>query len=317
MPAVERKVREVLGREPSRNLNPDECVAMGAAVQGALLQGGGKLQGATGQAAKGLVLMDVTPLSLSIETIGGVATQIIERNSMIPTRHSQVFTTARAMQTSVEINVLQGERHFARDNKSLGKFKLGGIRGGFMEKPQIEVTFDIDVNGVVKVSAKDLATGREQAITISGSTNLSEDEVRRAMVDAAAYEKEDTRRKEHLAVHNEAEILAYKVDEALSKCKKEISKEEKNEVKLALATLRKYIRKDKPDKMNDQERENLTQAKEALERAASHLMCVYQMQKDAGNADASSDDYDNDYDDGTNEASNNDTDEYDDDDSMM
>ncbi len=284
MPAVERKVREVLGREPSRNLNPDECVAMGAAVQGALLQGGGKLQGATGQAAKGLVLMDVTPLSLSIETVGGIATKIIDRNSMIPTRHSQVFTTARAMQTSVEINVLQGERHFARDNKSLGKFKLGGIRSGFIEKPQIEVTFDIDVNGVVKVSAKDLATGREQAITISGSTNLSEDEVRRAMVDAVAYEKEDTARKERLTLHNEAEILAYKVDEALSKCKKEISKEEVAEVKACLASLRKCIRKDKPDKMNEVEKENLLQAKAALERAASHLMCLYEMQKESGDA---------------------------------
>lgn len=174
MPAVERQVRELLGKEPSHSLNPDECVAMGAAVQGALLQGGGKLAGATGAAAQGLVLMDVTPLTLSIETLGGVATPLITRNSMIPTRKSQIFTTARPMQTSVEINVLQGERHFARDNKSLGKFKLNGIRASFSSKPQIEVTFDIDVNGVVKVSAKDLATGREQNITITGSTNLSE-----------------------------------------------------------------------------------------------------------------------------------------------
>ncbi len=157
MPAVERQVRELLGKEPSHSLNPDECVAMGAAVQGALLQGGGKLAGATGAAAQGLVLMDVTPLTLSIETLGGVATPLITRNSMIPTRKSQIFTTARPMQTSVEINVLQGERHFARDNKSLGKFKLNGIRASFSSKPQIEVTFDIDVNGVVKVSAKDLA----------------------------------------------------------------------------------------------------------------------------------------------------------------
>ena len=173
MPAVERQVRELLGKEPSHSLNPDECVAMGAAVQGALLQGGGKLAGATGAAAQGLVLMDVTPLTLSIETLGGVATPLITRNSMIPTRKSQIFTTARPMQTSVEINVLQGERHFARDNKSLGKFKLNGIRASFSSKPQIEVTFDIDVNGVVKVSAKDLATGREQNITITVSTNLS------------------------------------------------------------------------------------------------------------------------------------------------
>lgn len=181
MPAVERQVKELLGCEPSHSLNPDECVAMGAAVQGGLLQGGGKLAGATGAAAQGLVLMDVTPLTLSIETLGGVATPLITRNSMIPTRKSQIFTTARPMQTSVEINVLQGERHFARDNKSLGKFKLTGIRASFSSKPQIEVTFDIDVNGVVKVSAKDLGTGREQNITITGSTNLSENEIQRAM----------------------------------------------------------------------------------------------------------------------------------------
>ena len=168
---------------------------MGAAVQGGLLQGGGKLAGASGAAAQGLVLMDVTPLTLSIETLGGVATPLITRNSMIPTRKSQIFTTARPMQTSVEINVLQGERHFARDNKSLGKFKLNGIRASFSSKPQIEVTFDIDVNGVVKVSAKDLGTGREQNITITGSTNLSENEIQRAMADAAAYEAEDSRRK--------------------------------------------------------------------------------------------------------------------------
>ncbi len=280
MPAVERKVREVLGRDASKNLNPDECVAMGAAVQGALLQGGGKLQGATGQAAKGLVLMDVTPLSLSIETLGGVATQIISRNSMIPTRHSQIFTTARAMQTSVEINVLQGERHFARDNKSLGKFKLGGLRGGIMEKPQIEVTFDIDVNGVVKVSAKDLATGREQAITISGSTNLAEDEIRRAMADAAVYEAEDAQRKAHLELHNQAEMLSYRVEDALRKCKKELAKEEISAIKADLSALQKSIRKDRPERMNDVERDNLERAKATLENTAAHLMVLYQARQD-------------------------------------
>ena len=276
MPAVERKVREILGVTPSRNLNPDECVAMGAAVQGALLQGGGKLAGGTGAAARGLVLMDVTPLTLSIETLGGVATPLITRNSMIPTRKSQIFTTARAFQTTVEINVLQGERHFARDNKSLGKFKLGGIHTGFVEKPQIEVTFDIDVNGVVKVSAKDLATGREQNITISGSTNLSEAEVQRAMADAAAYEAEDSRRKARLELHNRAELLAYKVDEALGKCKSQLEKEEQNTVKADLAALRKCLRKDRPERMNDAEAERLTAAKEKLEQSAAHLMCLWQ-----------------------------------------
>ena len=270
MPAVERQVKELLGCEPSHSLNPDECVAMGAAVQG-----GGKLAGATGAAAQGLVLMDVTPLTLSIETLGGVATPLITRNSMIPTRKSQIFTTARPMQTSVEINVLQGERHFARDNKSLGKFKLTGIRASFSSKPQIEVTFDIDVNGVVKVSAKDLGTGREQNITITGSTNLSENEIQRAMADAAAYEAEDSRRKERLDLHNQAEVLAYKVDEALSKCKKELDKDEKNRIKTDLANLRRCLRKDKPEKMNENEEANLRQAKTQLEESANHLMVLY------------------------------------------
>ena len=269
-----------LGKEPSHSLNPDECVAMGAAVQGALLQGGGKLAGATGAAAQGLVLMDVTPLTLSIETLGGVATPLITRNSMIPTRKSQIFTTARPMQTSVEINVLQGERHFARDNKSLGKFKLTGIRASFSSKPQIEVTFDIDVNGVVKVSAKDLGTGREQNITITGSTNLSENEIQRAMADAAAYEAEDSRRKERLDLHNQAEVLAYKVDEALSKCKKELDKDEKNRIKTDLANLRRCLRKDKPEKMNENEEAALRQAKTQLEESANHLMVLYTSEQD-------------------------------------
>ena len=284
MPAVARQVKELLGKEPSHTLNPDECVAMGAAIQGGLLQGGGKLAGATGAAAQGLVLMDVTPLTLSIETLGGVATPLITRNSMIPTRKSQIFTTARPMQTSVEINVLQGERRFARDNKSLGKFKLGGIRAGFSTKPQIEVTFDIDVNGVVKVSAKDLATGREQNITITGSTNLSESEIQRAMADAAAYEAEDSRRKGRLELHNQAEILAYTVDDALAKCKKEIDKDERSRVKNDLANLRRCIRKDHPEKMNDAEESALRAAKETLEASASHLMVLYS-QQNAGAAD--------------------------------
>ena len=262
MPAVERQVRELLGCEPSHSLNPDECVAMGAAVQGGLLQGGGKLAGATGAAAQGLVLMDVTPLTLSIETLGGVATPLITRNSM-----------------------LQGERHFARDNKSLGKFKLNGIRGGFSSKPQIEVTFDIDVNGVVKVSAKDLGTGREQNITITGSTNLSENEIQRAMADAAAYEAEDSRRKERLELHNQAEVLAYKVDEALSKCKKELDRDEKNRIKTDVANLRRCLRKDKPEKMNETEEAALRQAKSQLEESANHLMMLYTSQQQAQGPD--------------------------------
>ena len=278
MPAVERQVKELLGKEPSHSLNPDECVAMGAAVQGGLLQGGGKLAGATGAAAQGLVLMDVTPLTLSIETLGGVATPLITRNSMIPTRKSQIFTTARPMQTSVEINVLQGERHFARDNKSLGKFKLTGIRAGFSSKPQIEVTFDIDVNGVVKVSAKDLGTGREQNITITGSTNLSENEIQRAMADAAAYEAEDrpTARGSGLDLHNQAEVLAYQGGRgALQVQERNWIKDEKNRVKADVANLRRCLRKDKPEKMNETEEAALRQAKSQLEASANHLMVLY------------------------------------------
>ena len=279
---LKEELKKLTGKEGFKGINPDECVAMGAAVQGGLLQGGGKLAGATGAAAQGLVLMDVTPLTLSIETLGGVATPLITRNSMIPTRKSQIFTTARPMQTSVEINVLQGERHFARDNKSLGKFKLTGIRSGFSSKPQIEVTFDIDVNGVVKVSAKDLGTGREQNITITGSTNLSENEIQRAMADAAAYEEEDTRRRERLELHNQAEMLAYKVDEALSKCKKELDKDEKNRVKNDLASLRRCLRKDKPEKMNETEEAALRQAKSQLEASANHLMLLYSAEQTPG-----------------------------------
>ena len=272
IPAVYDAVKKELNCEPFKGINPDECVAVGAAIQGGVLNG----------EKKGLLLLDVTPLSLGIETLGGVATPLITRNSMIPTRKSQIFTTARPMQTSVEINVLQGERHFARDNKSLGKFKLNGIRASFSSKPQIEVTFDIDVNGVVKVSAKDLATGREQNITITGSTNLSENEIQRAMADAAAYEAEDSRRKERLDLHNQAEVLAYKVDEALSKCKKELDKDEKARVKADLANLRRCLRKDKPEKMNETEEAALRQAKSQLEASANHLMLLYSAEQTPG-----------------------------------
>ena len=265
IPAVYDAVKKELNCEPFKGINPDECVAVGAAIQGGVLQGD----------VKGLLLLDVTPLSLGIETLGGVCTKIIDRNTTIPTHKSQVFSTAADNQPSVEINVLQGEREFARDNKSLGKFKLNGIRASFSSKPQIEVTFDIDVNGVVKVSAKDLGTGREQNITITGSTNLSENEIQRAMADAAAYEAEDSRRKERLDLHNQAEVLAYKVDEALSKCKKELDKEEKNRIKADVANLRRCLRKDKPEKMNETEEANLRQAKSQLEASANHLMLLY------------------------------------------
>ena len=228
--------------------------------------------------------MDVTPLTLSIETLGGVATPLITRNSMIPTRKSQIFTTARPMQTSVEINVLQGERHFARDNKSLGKFKLNGIRASFSSKPQIEVTFDIDVNGVVKVSAKDLGTAGSRT-SPSPAAPTSRRMRSSAHADAAAYEAEDSRRKERLDLHNQAEVLAYKVDEALSKCKKELDKEEKNRIKADVANLRRCLRKDKPEKMNETEEANLRQAKSQLEASANHLMVLYASEQSENGSD--------------------------------
>ena len=193
MPSVQDKVRQLTGKEPSRNLNPDECVALGAAVQGGKL--GGEIT--TGNAAE-IILMDVTPLSLSIETVGGVATKIIDRNTTIPTRVSQVFSTAANYQTSVEIKVLQGERQFAKDNTLLGNFRLNGIKRAPAGVPQIEVTFDIDANGIVNVSAKDLGTGKQKQITITASSNLSEDEIQRAIHDAEAYAGEDTSRREKL-----------------------------------------------------------------------------------------------------------------------
>ena len=275
IPAVYDAVKKELNCEPFKGINPDECVAVGAAIQGGVLQGD----------VKGLLLLDVTPLSLGIETLGGVCTKIIERNTTIPTHKSQVFSTAADNQPSVEINVLQGEREFARDNKSLGVFHLDGIAPAPRGVPQIEVTFDIDANGIVKVSAKDLGTGKEQNITITGSTNLSENEIQRAMADAAAYEAEDSRRKERLDLHNQAEVLAYKVDEALSKCKKELDKEEKNRIKADVANLRRYLRKDKPEKMNETEEANLRQAKSQLEASANHLMVLYASEQSENGSD--------------------------------
>ena len=277
MPAVQQLAETMTGKKPNMSVNPDEVVAIGAAVQGGVLSGD----------VEGILLLDVTPLSLGVETMGGVMTKMIDRNTTIPTRKTEIYSTAADNQTSVEIHVLQGERQMANDNKTLGRFQLTGIPAARRGVPQIEVTFDIDVNGVVKVSAKDLGTGREQNITITGSTNLSENEIQRAMADAAAYEAEDSRRKERLDLHNQAEVLAYKVDEALSKCKKELDKDEKNRVKADLANLRRCLRKDKPEKMNETEEAALRQAKSQLEASANHLMVLYtnQTEQDASGND--------------------------------
>lgn len=248
MPAVQDKVRQLTGKEPSRNLNPDECVALGAAVQGGKL--GGEIT--TGNAAE-IILMDVTPLSLSIETVGGVATKIIDRNTTIPARVSQVFSTAANYQTSVEIKVLQGERQFAKDNTLLGNFRLNGIKRAPAGVPQIEVTFDIDANGIVNVSAKDLGTGKQKQITITASSNLSEDEIQRAIHDAEAYAGEDTSRREKLDALNAAQAQMLAAEQYLNNNRKTLAKDTKKELKNEVAVLQKLTRGKKPEKMTADE----------------------------------------------------------------
>ena len=248
IPAVQDMVRQLTGKEPSRNLNPDECVALGAAIQGGKL--GGEIT--TGNAAE-IILMDVTPLSLSIETVGGVATKIIDRNTTIPARHSQVFSTAANYQTSVEIKVLQGERQFAKDNVRLGTFRLNGIKRAPAGVPQIEVTFDIDANGIVNVSAKDLGTGKQKNITITASSKLSEEEIEKAIRDAEAYAGQDSSRKTKLDALNEAQVQMVTADQYLSANRKTVSREMKKEVKSQIALLQKLTRAKKPEKMTDGE----------------------------------------------------------------
>lgn len=248
IPAVQEKVRQLTGKEPSKNMNPDECVAIGAAIQGGKL--GGEIT--TGTAAE-LILMDVTPLSLSIETVGGVATKIIDRNTTIPTRHSQIFSTAGNFQTSVEIKVLQGERQFARDNTLLGNFRLNGIKRAPAGVPQIEVTFDIDANGIVNVSARDLDTGKEQSITITASSNLSEAEIQRAIHEAQMNEAEDSTRMERMDTLGEAQNQLNRCARYLSEHKKQITREEKKELKAQVSALQRMIRGKKPEKLSEGE----------------------------------------------------------------
>ena len=231
IPAIQKIVEEFFGRTPNKSVNPDEVVAIGAAIQGGVLTG----------EVKDVLLLDVTPLSLGIETLGGVATPLITRNSMIPTRKSQIFTTARPMQTSVEINVLQGERHFARDNKSLGKFKLNGIRASFSSKPQIEVTFDIDANGIVNVSAKDLGTGKEQHITITSSTNMSKEDIDKAVKDAEMYAAEDAKRKEEVDARNEGDQIVYQTEKTLEEMGDKVDPSIKSEIEAKLQALKTVL----------------------------------------------------------------------------
>lgn len=259
IPALQDKVRQITGKEPSRNMNPDECVAIGAAIQGGKL--GGEIT--TGTASE-LILMDVTPLSLSIETVGGVATKIIDRNTTIPTRHSQVFSTAGNFQTSVEIKVLQGERQFARDNTLLGNFRLTGIKRAPAGVPQIEVTFDIDANGIVNVSARDLDTGKQQSITISASSNLSEAEIQRAIHEAQMNEAQDSDRMERMDTLGAAQSQLIRCERYLSENKKQITKEEKKELKAQISVLQRMIRGKKPEKLTEGEAMDIRSQTERL-----------------------------------------------------
>ena len=270
MPAVVEKVRQMTGKEPSKNLNPDECVALGAAVQGGKL--GGQLM--AGSAAAELILMDVTPLSLSIETLGGVATKLIDRNTPIPTRHSKIFSTAGNFQTSVEIKVLQGERQFARDNKLLGNFKLSGIKPAMAGVPQIEVTFDIDANGIVQVSAKDLGTGKQQQITITSSSNMSDADIERAIREAAEYEATDGERRAYVDVRNESETLIRRTQAALSEAKKNktIDKASVKQIKSDLSYLEKLVKRIRPGDVSMEQANELTRAKQALEASAASIL---------------------------------------------
>jgi cell division protein ftsA len=263
IPAVADKVRQLMGKEPSRNLNPDECVALGAAVQGGKL--GNQLQ--AGSAASEIILMDVTPMSLSIETMGGIASRLIERNTTIPTRHSQIFTTAGNFQTSVDIKVFQGERKFTRDNKLLGNFRLNGIKRAMAGVPQIEVTFDIDVNGIVNVSAKDLGTGREQSITITSSSNMTEEEIAKARWEAEVYSKQDETYQRFIDIREDAVRTLNEANNALAANKKVWEKDKKKNVKAQIGHLGKLISKAPIDKLNEEKAASMYEATEAVKEA--------------------------------------------------
>ena len=256
IPSVQRKVAEITGKRPDQSLNPDECVALGAAIQG------GKLAGEAG--TNEVLLMDVTPLSLSIETMGGMATRIIERNSTIPTRHSQIFTTGANFQTAVDIKVLQGERMMANENKVIGNFRLKGIKRAVRGVPQIEVTFDIDVNGILKVLAKDLATGKEQSVVITSSSNMSEEEIEQAIRNAKENAAFDEEHKEAVQSYHEAEETLVRAEQYLAEHKKEIEKEKKKAIKDAAADLKKALKRVKLEKITREKAGELNRAKEEL-----------------------------------------------------
>ena len=256
IPAVQDKVKQLTGKEPSKSLNPDECVALGASVQG------GKLAGDAG--AGDIILFDVTPLSLSIETMGGIATRLIERNTTIPTSKSQVFSTAADNQTAVDIHVVQGERQFAKDNKTLGQFRLDGIAPAPRGIPQIEVTFNIDANGIVNVSAKDLGTGREQHITITSGSNMSDADIEKAVKEAAEFEAQDKKRKEAIDARNDADAIVFQTEKALADVGDKVDANEKATVEADIQALKDVLAKSTPETMTDADVEEIKAAKEKL-----------------------------------------------------
>ena len=263
IPAVQDKVRQLTGHEPSKSLNPDECVALGASVQG------GKLAGDAG--AGDILLLDVTPLSLSIETMGGIATRLIERNTTIPTKKSQIFSTAADNQTAVDINVVQGERQFARDNKSLGQFRLDGIPPAPRGIPQIEVTFDIDANGIVNVSAKDLGTGKEQHITITAGSNMSDDDIDKAVKEAAEFEAQDKKRKEAIDTRNEADAMVFQTEKAIKEVGDKVDATEKAAVEADVQALKDILAKSAPENTTEEQVAEIKAAKEKLMESAQKL----------------------------------------------
>ena len=263
IPAVQDKVQQLTGKEPFKGINPDECVAIGASVQG------GKLAGDAG--AGDILLLDVTPLSLSIETMGGVATRLIERNTTIPTKKSQIFSTAEDNQSAVDINVVQGERQFARDNKSLGRFRLDGIAPARRGVPQIEVTFDIDANGIVNVSAKDLGTGKEQHITITAGSNMSDEDIDKAVKEAAEFEAADKKRKEAIDARNEADSIVFQTEKALEEAGDKVDPTEKAAVEADLKDLKDLVEATKDQDMTDAQVEDLKAKKDKLMTSAQNL----------------------------------------------
>ncbi len=277
IPAVQEKVKQLTGQEPSKTLNPDECVALGASIQG------GKLAGDAG--AGEILLLDVTPLSLAIETMGGVATKLIERNTTIPVKKSQVFSTAADNQTAVDINVVQGERQFARDNKSLGQFRLDGIPPARRGMPQIEVTFDIDANGIVNVSAKDLGTGKEQHITITAGSNMSDEDIEKAVKEAAEYEAQDKKRKDAIDTRNDADSMVFQVEKALGEVGDKIPESDKAALEDEIKTVKDILDRTKDREMSEDEVSELKAAKEKMmEKSQSLFTKMYEGMQGAGGA---------------------------------